>query len=61
LLLLLAAGVLYVPMLVHPGARGGDMIGLAFAGIAITTTLALFGVSLVAFIVARRLLLARRA
>jgi hypothetical protein len=41
-LLLLAALVLYVPMLWAPGAQGGDMIGFAFILVSIVTTLALF-------------------
>jgi len=41
-LLLLAALVLYLPMLWAPGARGGDMIGFAFILISTVTTLALF-------------------
>ena len=40
-LLLLAALVLYVPMLWAPGAQGGDMIGFAFILIATVTTLGL--------------------
>jgi hypothetical protein len=49
-LLLLAAMVLYLPMLWAPAARGGDMIGLAFLAISATTTVALLvgsGVALV--------------
>jgi hypothetical protein len=41
-LLLLAALVLYLPMLWAPGAQGGDMIGFAFMLISTVTTLALF-------------------
>jgi hypothetical protein len=41
-ILLLAALVLYIPMLWAPGARGGDMIGLAFILISIVTTGAVF-------------------
>ena len=41
-LLLLAALVLYLPMLWAPGARGGDMVGFAFVLISAMTTLALF-------------------
>jgi len=40
-LLLLAALVLYVPMLWAPGAQGGDMVGFAFILISTVTTLAL--------------------
>jgi hypothetical protein len=40
-ILLLAALVLYLPMLWAPGARGGDMIGLAFILISTATTAAL--------------------
>ena len=40
-LLLIAALVLYLPMLWAPGAQGGDMIGLGFILIAIATTVAL--------------------
>jgi hypothetical protein len=46
-LLLLVAVVLYLPMLWAPGARGGDMIALAFAAIsAATTAVLLFGSAL---------------
>jgi hypothetical protein len=38
-LLLLAALVIYVPMLWSPGAHGGDMIGFGFLLIATVTTL----------------------
>jgi hypothetical protein len=38
-LLLLAALVLYLPMLWAPGAQGGDMIGFAFILIATVTSL----------------------
>lgn len=40
-LLLLVAVLLYLPMLWAPGARGGDMIGLAFAAISAATTVGL--------------------
>jgi hypothetical protein len=39
-LLLLAALVLYLPMLRAPGAQGGDMIGFAFILISTVTSLA---------------------
>jgi hypothetical protein len=39
--LLLVAVLLYLPMLWAPGARGGDMIGLAFAAISAATTVGL--------------------
>jgi hypothetical protein len=41
-LLLLAALILYLPMLSAPGAHGGDMIGFAFILISTVTTLTLF-------------------
>jgi hypothetical protein len=47
-LLLLAALVLYVPMLWAPGAQGGDMIGFAFMLISTVTTLGLLVGSAVA-------------
>lgn len=50
-LLLLAALVLYLPMLAAPGARGGDMIGLAFLAISAVTTGALLVGSAVALLV----------
>jgi hypothetical protein len=40
LLLLLAAVVVYGPMLWAPGARRGDMIGVAFLSISAVTTIA---------------------
>jgi len=48
LVMLAAACVLYVPMLLRPAARGGDMIALAFVGIAAVTTIAVLGLSGVA-------------
>lgn len=40
-LLLIAALAAYLPMLLSPGAQGGDMVGFAFILISIVTTLAL--------------------
>jgi hypothetical protein len=50
-LLLLVALVLYLPMLWAPGARGGDMIALAFAAISAATTVGLLFGSAVAALV----------
>lgn len=47
-LLLLAALVLYLPMLWAPGAQGGDMIGFAFILISTVTTLGIFLASAIA-------------
>lgn len=56
-LMLLAAVVLYLPMLWAPGANGGDMIGLAFLMIsAVTTAVLLLGSALTGLV----LLLRRR-
>jgi hypothetical protein len=52
-LLLLAALVLYPPMLATPGARGGDMIGMAFIAISAVTTGAVLVGSAVALLVLR--------
>ncbi len=52
-LLFLAAAALYVPMLVAPGARGGDMIGLAFVAISAGTTAALLLGSAAAWLILR--------
>jgi hypothetical protein len=55
-LLLLAAVVLYLPMLWAPGAQGGDMIGFAFILISIVTTGALLlGSAVAALVLWRRL------
>jgi hypothetical protein len=51
--LLVVACVLYVPMLIRAGSQGGDMIAFAFLLISATTTVAVVGVSLIAFVVAR--------
>ncbi len=50
-LLLLAAVVLYLPMLWAPGARGGDMIGLTFVAISAATAAVLLLASAAAFLV----------
>lgn len=39
-LLLIAALAVYLPMLLSPGGRGGDMVGFAFILISIVTTVA---------------------
>lgn len=44
-LLLLAAGVLYIPMLTGLTPLGGDMVGLLFVGISVVTTVSLFALS----------------
>jgi len=54
LLLLGAAAMIYVPMLLQPARQGGDMIGLAFAGIAVVTTIALLVGSAAALLIAWR-------
>ena len=59
--LLVAALALYVPMLVAPGARGGDMIGLAFILIAVVTTGALCVASAIAGLVLWRRQRTRRS
>ena len=59
-ILFLAAVVVYLPMLWAPGARGGDMIGLAFILISIVTTVALLLGSAIAGLVLWLLLRARR-
>jgi hypothetical protein len=61
LLLLLAAVVVYGPMLWAPGARGGDMIGLAFLGISAVTTVAVLLGSAVGLLILRVRPRARRA
>jgi cytochrome bd-type quinol oxidase subunit 2 len=53
LALLLAACILYFPILIHPERSGSDMIGLGFAIICIVTTLALLGIWLLGFVIAR--------
>jgi hypothetical protein len=60
LLLLIAAVVVYGPMLLRPGARGGDMIGLAFTAVSLVSTLVLLVLSVTAFI-GLRLSAARRS
>jgi len=60
-ILLLAALILYVPMLWAPGAQGGDMIGLAFILISIVTTIAVFLGSAIAGLVLWLHLRARRS
>lgn len=50
-ILLLAALVLYLPMLWAPGRRGGDMVGLAFILISTVTTAAiLLGSAIAGFV-----------
>jgi hypothetical protein len=50
-LMLVAAVILYGPMLWAPGARGGDMIGFAFIAISAGTTAGLLLGSAVALVV----------
>jgi hypothetical protein len=50
-LLFLLAVLVYLPMLWAPGARGGDMIGLAFAAISAATTVGVVFGSAVALLV----------
>lgn len=52
-LLLLAAMVLYMPMLWDPSAQGGDMIGLAFVAISLGSSAVLLLSSAVVFLVLR--------
>lgn len=52
-LLLLAALVVYVPILWAPGKRGGDMIGLAFVAISAGTVTVLLLASALALLVLR--------
>lgn len=61
LLLLLAAAIIYVPMILARGTRGGDMIGLAFVGISVATTVAVLLVSAVALLVLKLSNRAKRA
>ena len=50
-LLLVAGLVVYTPMVLAPGAQGGDMIGLAFVAISIGMTTGLLVGSTVAWLV----------
>jgi hypothetical protein len=49
-LLLAAAGLWYAPMWLHPRS-GGDMAGLGYILVCLVTTIAILGISLVAFLV----------
>ena len=51
--LLAASVVAYVPMLWAPGARGGDMIGVAFTGISAVMTMVMLAGSGLALIIIR--------
>lgn len=51
LLLLLATAIIYVPMMWAPGARGGDMIGLAYVGVSAAMTIAVLLGSAVALLI----------
>ena len=45
-----AACLLYVPVFVHPGMVGGDMVGLGYILVCIVTTAAVVAISIVALI-----------
>jgi hypothetical protein len=47
-LLLVAAAIVYIPMLWAPGARGGDMVGLAFTAVSMAMTVGVLLGSVVA-------------
>ena len=51
LLLLLAAVIVYAPILWAPGARGGDMVGLAYVAISAAMTIAVLLASAAALLV----------
>jgi len=52
-LLLLAAAIVYLPMLLAPRLLGGDMVGLLFLLISVVTTAGLIVASVLAVIVTR--------
>jgi len=52
-LLLLAAAIVYLPMLLAPRLLGGDMVGLLFLLISVVTTAGVIVVSVLAVIITR--------
>jgi hypothetical protein len=43
--------IIYVPMMWAPGARGGDMVGLAYVGVSAAMTIAVLLGSAVALLI----------